>query len=162
MGYAQVGTQPVYEGLNFYSLGGAGNNGNMQIGEGIAQTFATIVGARYRISYGYSAENVPGAATETLRVSAAGSFVDHVMVPNGGGVFTRPWVSNNFEFVASATTTRLSFILTASAGSPGNNDPLIDGVNVVLTAVPEPQSWALLLGGLVLLQRAARRSPPRS
>ena len=84
------------------------------------------------------------------------------MVPNGGGVFTSPWVSNNFDFVASATTTTLSFILTASVGSPGNNDPLIDGVNVVLTAVPEPQSWTLLLGGLALLQRAARRSPPRS
>lgn len=160
--YAQVPMQPVHEGLNFYSIGGVGSNGFASIGEGIGQTFATVVGASYRVSYAYSGENVPGVATETLRVSAGSSFVDHVLVPTGGPAFTRPWAVGGLDFVASANTTKLSFILAAGTGPVGNNDPLIVGVGVLLTAVPESQSWALMLAGLAGLARVRSAAGKRA
>lgn len=155
--YAQIPSQPISEGLNFYSIGGAGNNGTASVGEGIAQTFATQVGASYRVSYAYSGENGTGWATETLRVAAAGSFVDHVLVPTGTNFFTRPWSSGVLDFVASGSSTTLSFTLQdISGGGPHNNDPLLDGVSVVLTAVPEPPFALLWVAGLLLLGARAR------
>ncbi len=155
--YSQIPSQPVSEGLNFYSIGGAGSNGLASVGEGIAQTFTTVVGASYRATYAYSAENGTGWATETLRVAAASSFVDHVLVPTGTNFFTRPWSAGVLDFVASGTSTTLSFTLQAiTGGGAHNNDPLLDGVSVVLTAVPEPQVWGLWAAGLLVLGARAR------
>lgn len=159
--YSQIPTQPISEGLNFYSIGGAGNNGTAFVGEGIAQTLATQVGASYRVSYAYSAENGTGWATQTLRVAAAGSFVDHVLVPTGTNFFTRPWSTGALDFVASGNSTTLSFTLQdISGGGPHNNDPLLDGVSVVLTAVPEPAFWLLWATGLMVLGARARFFTP--
>ena len=155
--YEQVPTQPVAEGLNFYTIGGVSSNGFANIGEGIGQTFATLAGASYRVSYSYSGENVPGAATETLRVSAAGAFIDHVLVPTGSPVFTRPWTAATLNFTATGSTTTLSFILSGGIGQLGNNDPMIDAVSVVLTAVPEPATSATLLAGVLALAAARRQ-----
>lgn len=148
--YADFGT-PAYEGINFYDLGGYGDP-NGPIGDGIAQSFATSPGASYRVSFGLSGENSSG--DETLTVAAAGTSIDYLLIPDGQGVFRRPFVTQSFSFVATAAQTTLSFI--HSAGLGGNNDPLIDGVSV--TAVPEPGSYALMLLGLgVVGARLSRR-----
>lgn len=156
--YSQVPTQPVSEGLNFYSIGGFASNGLASVGEGIGQSFATLVGASYRVSYAYSAENGTGWATETLRVSAAGSLVDHELVPTGTNFFTRPWSAGVLDFVATSSSTTLSFTLQAiGSGGAHNNDPMLDDVSVVLTAVPEAQVWALMAAGLLMLGAWVRR-----
>lgn len=165
--YSAIGTQPVYEGLRFYDLGGAGNNGNLAIGEGIGQSFASIVGATYRLTFGLSGENVPGTAVETLRASAGNGVVDYALTPVAGGVFTRPFTTQSFTFMAAAASTTLSFILQASSGATGNNDPLLDGVIVELvtspvTPVPEPETWALMLAGLSGVSFMRRRQQRRA
>lgn len=150
--YAQVPSQPVSEGLNFYSIGGVASNGLASVGEGIAQTITTLPGASYRVTYAYSAENGTNFATETLRVAAAGSFIDHVLVPTGTNFFTRPWSAGVLDFVASGSTTTLSFTLQAiGAGGAHNNDPMLDAISLVLTAVPEPGVLAMWLSGLCVL-----------
>jgi hypothetical protein len=134
--YALFST-PVYEGLNFYDLGGFGDPFG-PIGDGIAQDFATTIGQTYQVTFGLSSENQSG--TETLRASAGSAFVDYVLNVTSDELFLRPFTTQSFNFVASSNLTTLSFIHTA--GSGGNNDPLIDGVSVVQLgqsqAVPEP------------------------
>lgn len=157
--YSVLPMQPVYEGLNLYDIGGAGNNGLASVGEGLGQTFATTTGATYQLSFGLSAENVPGSSIETLRVSAGTGSMDYVLTPNGDPVFSRAFTTEGFSFVATSASTTLSFILQASSGPAGNNDPLFDGVvvNLVSAPVPEPHSWALMLAGTMGLAFALRR-----
>jgi hypothetical protein len=148
----------THEGLRLYSIGGPGNNGFANLGDGLSQSFATLVGASYRVSYGYNSENVNGAPTSTLRVQAGSAFNDHVLAPSGNGTFARPWNTATLDFVANSATTTLSLFLAASSGGViGNNDPLLDGISVVMTAVPEPAPAALWLAGSVGLWLSAGR-----
>ena len=147
--YASFGT-PVYEGLNYYDLGGYGDPLG-PIGDGIAQSFATVTGATYNVVFGLSSENLSG--DETLTVAAGSASIDYLLSPTGAGTFQRPFTTEGFSFVATSSLTTLSFIHTFGPG--GSNDPLIDGVSV--TAVPEPETYAMLLAGLGLLGFMARR-----
>lgn len=151
--YAEFGT-PVYEGLNYYDLGGYGDASG-PIGDGIAQSFATTIGATYKVTFGLSGENLSG--DEVLTVAAAGTSVDYLLVPDGTGVFQRPFVTQSFDFIATGALTTLSFIHTAGPG--GANDPMIDGVSVT-AAIPELGTYALMLLGLgAVVARTSRRRP---
>ena len=128
IGYAVFGT-PAYDGAYFYDLGGYGDPFG-PIGDGIKQSFATTIGASYKVSFGVSSEN--RSLDSTLTASAAGSSFDYLFSPDGTGDFQKPFVSKSFSFIALSALTTLSFIHTAGKG--GNNDPLIDGVNVELAS----------------------------
>ncbi len=152
--YAEFNT-PVYEGLNYYDLGGFGDPYG-PIGDGIAQSFATTIGATYKVTFGLSGENNRG--DEVLTVAAAGTSVDYLLVPDGTGDFQRPFVTQSFDFIATGALTTLSFIHSGGVGG-GNNDPLIDGVSVT-AAIPEPGTYALMLLGLgAVVARTSRRRP---
>ena len=159
LSYGNIPSQPVYEGLRFYSIGGAGSNGFAAIGEGIGQSFASVVGATYHLSFGLSAENGFGWPTETLRASAGDTTQDYALVPTPSSFFTRPFSTEGFDFIATSALTTVSFIISASTGQIGNNDPLLDGISVELVSlpVPEPGTWALLLAGLGVVGTIARR-----
>jgi hypothetical protein len=142
--YAAFGT-PAYNGNYYYDLGGYGGAAG-PIGDGIAQSFATVAGSSYLVTFGLSAENLSGS--ETLTVAAGNQSIDYVLNPDGSGTFQRPFATQTFTFTASSALTTLSFI--HSAGPGGNNDPMIDGVSVVLStaAVPEPGTYAMMLAGM--------------
>ena len=98
--------------------------------------------------YGYGADN-----TEQWLVNLGGQEIDTSAVTNGSHGFSG-WMHTNLRFTANGTSELLSF---AAAGGPNGAPPfdLLDGVT--MTAVPEPGSAALLLGGLAILGVAARR-----
>ena len=152
--YAAFGT-PAYEGLNYYDLGGYGGSGG-PIGDGIGQSFATVLGQTYTVTFGLSAENLSG--DETLTVTAGSASVDYLLVVDGTGLFKRAFTTETFDFTATSAMTSLSFVHTAGQG--GFNDPMIDGVSVELStaAIPEPETYALMLGGLGLLAFARKRA----
>ncbi len=159
--YSALPELQVYEGLNWYTLGGHASNGWSWIGDGLGQTFATVPGATYRLSFGLTAENVWWAGSETLRVSAGDASHDYELVPTGGNPFTRPFSTEGFSFTALGTSTTLSLVLVAAAGTPGNNDPILDGLSVELVSlpVPEPASVWLMAAGLIGLLGWRRRRP---
>ena len=74
-----------------------------------------------------------------------------------GGQFTKQWLIINIPYLATDTSTEISFTIGANTG---NNDPLLDGVT--FEAVPEPTTLVLLglgLGGVCLY--GARRGKRR-
>lgn len=167
--YSLVPSQPVYEGLNFYTLGGVATNGLSSIGVGISQSVATVVGNAYRLTFGYSGENGPNLAT-VLGVSIGGTTTPFQVTSTDGGFFTRPFTTATLDYVATSTLTPISFTLLATneIGLIGNNDPLLDGISfeqiaVGTPAVPEPATWAMMIAGIgavgSVMRRNARRSP---
>jgi len=151
-----------FEGTRFYSIGGSASNGWSQVGDGLAQTFATVPGAIYHLSLALSAENVASGGDTTFRASAGDTTQDWLLVPTGGAAFSRPFSVEGFNFTALGASTTLSLVMSASSsGFPGNNDPIFDAVSVELLSlpVPEPPAPLLLAAGLVTLAWRARSRP---
>jgi hypothetical protein len=145
--YAAIG-QPVYQGLNFYSLDGAGDNGVFRAGDGITQSVATVSGAAYQLQFGLSDENGPGGIT-TLDVTIGSQTTVFTLTADGSGFFSMPLTTQTINYVATSAVTAISFIETAS-NDGGNNDALIDGVSFqgpAVSAVPEPSTWAMMILG---------------
>jgi hypothetical protein len=148
-----------YQGLNFYSLDGAGDNGVFRPGDGITQSVATVTGANYQLTFGLSGENGPGGVT-TLAVTIGSQTTDFTITSDSSGFFNKPFSTMTINYVASSADTAISFIETAS-NDGGNNDALIDGVSfqgpAVTSAVPESSTWAMMILGFCGLGFMARR-----
>lgn len=65
------------------------------------------------------------------------------------------WAQQSFSFIASQT----NYFLTLGLGSSVNSSYMsIDGISInAVAAVPEPQTWALMAGGLLLIGFNARK-----
>ncbi|MBC9032441.1 PEPxxWA-CTERM sorting domain-containing protein [Sphingomonas sp. JC676] len=153
-----------YEGDNFYTIGGLGTNGISAIGWGIGQSVATTIGNTYRLTFGFSDENGPGLET-VLGVGIGGTVTQYTLTATNAGFFARQFQTATIDYIATGALTNISFTLLATneLGIIGNNDPLIDGVIFEQIAVgnpggvPEPASWATMIGGFGFAGAAMRR-----
>nr|WP_316642761.1 DUF642 domain-containing protein [uncultured Roseateles sp.] len=138
-------------------------NGSGYCGGGVAagsygsvtQQLATVAGATYRLSFDGGTYGVNSAAP-TL-VASAGATAHSYLLPSSAPN-TGLWVSHSFDFMATASSTAITF--GGSGGAYGLTYYLgVDHVSVELLSlpVPEPASWALMLGGLALLGTASAR-----
>jgi hypothetical protein len=145
--YSVFGT-PAYDGLYYYDLGGFGQP-LPNAGDGIEQTVTTAVGTNYTLTFGLSGENAANN-TEFLNVLVNGVLAQSFTVLFNGafGSAQKPFVTQTLNFTASAASSTILFTVTGP--TLGNNDPLIDGISLDVTAagVPEPATWFTVLAGL--------------
>ncbi|MDC8772631.1 DUF642 domain-containing protein [Roseateles albus] len=136
--------------LGYYD-GGAGS---------ISIVLPTVIGATYALSFDAAA--VPGFSTynNAGMVSAGDLTVGFAPTYSAINDFANQvFHAQNFSFVAMSSNTTLSFAASVLGTAYG---PVIDNVNVSLSAlpVPEPAAAWLLLAGLVAMP-TFRRLPAR-
>lgn len=134
-------------------------DGDPNYSDAFSQTINGLtIGRTYDVSFYEAAGQqygFTGPTTEQWVVTFGGSTQLSTLfsLPEGGNA---PWQAKTLSFKATATSQILSFL---ASGTPNGAPPisLLDGVSVTAAGVPEPASWALLIGGFGLVGIAARR-----
>jgi hypothetical protein len=118
---------------------------------GVSQAIATIPGAVYALTFDLGSSNFWGRP-DSLTASAAAA--SHTFASPSTGT-NNDWTHESMQFTATGATTTVLL-----QGASGFNYIGLDNVDVELVslpAVPEPETWALLLGGVGALAARLRR-----
>ena len=123
-----------------------------------SQTIAGLtIGQAYTLNFYQAAgqqAGFGGSTTERWSVTFGGdNWLSNLFTLPQGGV--GPWQAQSHSFTATATSQVLTFL---ASGTPGGAPPIsfLDGVTLE-AAVPEPATWALMIGGFGLVGGAMRR-----
>ncbi|ALT78986.1 PEP-CTERM sorting domain-containing protein [Paucibacter sp. KCTC 42545] len=130
------------DGKNFVELDSYSNSG-------MFQTVGTSVGSSYNFSFSFANREGTVAATNGLDWTVDGGKTWNA-APT---LNSSKWADFSTSFIASSASTVIGFRAT------GTNDALgtsLDKVSLT-TAVPEPESYALMLAGLAAVGFVARR-----
>lgn len=137
-------------------------SGNVGLTNTLSQTFATVVGGAYTLTFDASAFGAPSAGN-TL-IFSVGGISDSISL--GTSVSAALPGGFGFAFVGSGSDT-LTFLVNSNTFD--NADAVIDNVSVQgpapTAAVPEPGAWALMIlgfglaGGLLRGRRGAVAAP---
>lgn len=135
-----------------------GNNA----GSVLSQEIDTIAGTRYSVSFDWKSTHPAASSVQSLsffaedsakvkltKLSAFGSY---------GGPFNAksPFLHFSTTFVANSSKTNIVF--SDSSASSYQADQVLDRITVsTVAAVPEPETYAMLLAGLGLMGVVARR-----
>jgi choice-of-anchor C domain-containing protein len=114
----------------------------------LSQILATVIGQTYQLQFDLSSNRGGDndAAGKALTVSALGGGSAQTFSALTPGIFHQ-----SYSFTANTASTLLSF----SNGTSGYSGAVLDNVSV--TAVPEPETYAMMLAGLGLMGTIARR-----
>ena len=131
-----------------YSLDLSGNEDGV-----ISQSFATVVGQRYLVSFAMAGNpDDTNHPNKTMEVGL--SLGDYYTFNTTGKTHSdMGWAQNSFEFKATGTLSELYFLSANEYNSPYG--VALD--NITVTAIPEPESFAMFLAGLGLIAAVARR-----
>lgn len=140
------------------NLAGAGSQYLDLIGEGspgtISQTFSTVAGWTYTLSFLYS-HNLFGGLQSASGSFSVGNLSDSV-THSTGSASNLAWQSFTGTFTGTGSDT-LTFTNTAPTG--GNAGLFLDAVSVQ-AAVPEPGTWLMMILGFLGVGFALRRRRP--
>lgn len=148
------GNAPAIEGTQYLDLVGRGTTG------GVQQTFATVIGASYQLSFAYG--NNPwstntASASVTVYDTSGNILLDYV-THNTSTTTNLDWLSYSNTFIATSATTTLSFATTVGSNSGGI---LLDAVDVSgpsgNATTPLPAAWLTMMSGLAGMGLVARR-----
>jgi len=118
----------------------------------IFQTFDTVLGQTYQVTFYLGANGDGPPPFKTVAVSATGNAIGNYSVattafpPN-----VTAWSPFSYAFTATGTSTTLTFTSTGTTAYGA----ALDNVNV--TAVPEPAAWALMILGFGAIGGVMRR-----
>jgi hypothetical protein len=124
----------------------------------IEQSFATVLGQMYTVSFAYS-RNVAGAPDPATALVSAGGQAFNVVAPNDGSFgsgHNMQWKTGGFTFAGTGNVETIRLQATV----PGNGGVFFDKVSVSTAAVPEPATWALMIGGFAMTGALLRRRRP--
>lgn len=128
-GWTVLGTSVDYIGSYWVAASGARSldlDGTPGPG-GVAQTFATVPGARYYVSFALAGNPACAPTVKRLQVSAGNRTAYYSFNVTGHSTSSMGWVRRTFSFTAIGPQTRLVFM---SLDPPGNCGPALDDVVV--------------------------------
>jgi choice-of-anchor C domain-containing protein len=123
----------------------------------LAQTFDTILGTTYKVSFDLAANFYAGQTIKSVLVTAPGFSQTYTFNSTGRTALNMGWQTNTFQFVAAGSNSTLSFASQDVANSAFG--PALDNVMVnAVGAVPEPSTWLLAGIGLsIIANKRCRR-----
>jgi choice-of-anchor C domain-containing protein len=123
---------------------------------GVSQTITTVAGQTYLLTFDLSGNPDSAIATRTLQVTAGDASDPFAFAMGGNSHGAMGWLGQSLTFKALSNSTTINF-----ASTSGDNccwGPVLDNVSVsAMGGVPEPATWALMLGGFSLAGVALRR-----
>lgn len=117
---------------------------------GMSQTFATVVGVSYVVTFDMSGNPANAPVIKPMLVSADGQSQLFTFDITGRSFSDMGWTPMSWSFVADDSSATLQFQSLTTFKGWG---PALDNVavNAAVTGVPEPASGLLLIAGLGLL-----------
>ena len=163
------GWQPS-AGSNSLDLVGVGAGG---IG-GIQQTFDTIPGTTYQVSFDLAGNFGAGPVVKPLAVTINGVTSNFTFDTTGSSGSNMGWTTRTITFVANSSSSTINFVSDVSAaGGSLNAGAALDNVRItavgaVAALTPVPLSWAHWLAAMMIaiasvsifLRRRSRISSP--
>ncbi|HJV62289.1 MAG TPA: PEP-CTERM sorting domain-containing protein [Albitalea sp.] len=134
----------AYDGHNYVELDTTANSA-------MSQSVATTLGAHYALSFAYSPRT--GVPASSNGIEALWNGVSLGVFTGNGAPGGNVWALHTLDVVGTAGSSLLSFRAVGSSDSLGGS---LDAVSLT-AAVPEPQTYALLLGGLAAMLFVVRR-----
>jgi choice-of-anchor C domain-containing protein len=123
----------------------------------LVQTFDTVAGSAYNVSFDLAANFYAGDAIKSVLVTAPGFSQTYTFDARGRTALNMGWVTETFAFVATGGTTTLSFdSQTNSAFGAALDNVRVAGADTI-PAIPEPATFALIGLGLAAGRLRLRR-----
>lgn len=120
----------------------------------LGQTLTGLTaGQSYKVTFDVSRNPDGGVNPRTGVFNAGGQTFNFSYSDASSNRANMKWQTVSYSFLATGSTALISFSSDASGGCCFG--PALD--NVRIAAVPEPASWAMMVGGFVLLGAAMRR-----
>ena len=126
-------------------------------GATMVQTFDTVSGSTYTISFDLAANFYAGDLIKSVLVTAPGFSQIYTFNSAGRTALNMGWVTETFQFVATGTTSSLSFDSQTNSAFGAAIDNVRVSVDGTTAPIPEPETYALMLAGLGVMGFAARR-----
>jgi choice-of-anchor C domain-containing protein len=101
---------------------------------GVKQTFATVSGQKYDVSFDLSGNPDGAPKIKTLKVSAAGQDQTFTFDVTGHGFRTMGWKTERWTFTANAAETTIEFDSADTTSNVSGWGPALDNVIVKLAA----------------------------